>query len=614
MTRKTILSLIIALVAVLLLGIGMGRCTAPEPTIAHAVDSHAAAEGESATVWTCSMHPQVRQPNPGDCPICGMDLIPARAGEPTDESPRVLSMSESAKALAEIQTSLVERRYAEVLVRLVGRLEPDETREKSLTARFPARIDELFVNYVGVPVERGQHLARVYSPELLTAQRELLTAYKSDPESSITRAAREKLRLLDLLPEQIEAIIERGEARDHFVLRAPIGGIVLAKNVNQGDYIQTGEELFRIVDLSELWLFLDAYESDFPWLRYGQAVTFTVEAYPGETFEGRIDFIEPTLDPETRTIRIRVNVPNPDGRLKPGMFASGIVRSRIAEDGHVYAPELAGKWISPMHPEIVKDHPGKCDICGMDLVPAEDLGYVNNTSAAPPLVVPASAVLRTGKRAVVYVEVPGRERPTYQGREIVLGPRAGDVFLVEEGLEAGESVVTNGAFKIDSALQIQAKPSMMSMSVARERESGRAGDGEALRLSSELAGEVIDDYLKLQNALAGDDLVAAKDALKEMMRETGHTGALPDLIHQMLAAEDLEALRKPHFVTLSNALIAVIEEVPALFEDELVRVHCPMANNNNGADWIQSGENVRNPYFGAAMLRCGEIVGAIPVE
>jgi Cu(I)/Ag(I) efflux system membrane fusion protein len=369
------------------------------------------------------MHPQIQQPEPGDCPICGMDLIPLVSDSGADEGPRTMSMSESSRALAEIQTTEVKKDYPEAEIRLVGKLDYDETLEKSLTARFPARIDKLFVNYKGIAVAKGDHLAKVYSPDLLSAQRELLTSYRADPNSSITNAAREKLRLWDLVPEQIDAIIERGEAKDSFVLKAPIGGVVVTKKVKEGDYVKTGESLFKIVDLSRLWAYLDAYESDLPWLRYGQDVAFTVEAIPGETFHGQIAFIEPEVNRKTRTVPIRVNVPNPDGKLKPGMFVRSVVASRLAEDGKVYAPEFAGKWISPMHPEVVKDGPGQCDVCGMDLVPAEELGYVDHSTENAPLIVPSSAVLRTGKRAVVYVEKPNTERPTYEGREIVLGPR-----------------------------------------------------------------------------------------------------------------------------------------------------------------------------------------------
>lgn len=628
MQRKTLSkkSIIIALGA-LVLGLFAGRYWLPSDMDTEEAIPAEVAE-DQATIWTCSMHPQIQQPEPGDCPICGMDLIPLEQDISGDLGPRTMTMSESSRALAEIQTTEVVEDYPVAQVRLVGKLDYDETREKALTARFPARIDELFVNYTGVPVKRGEHLAKIYSPELLTAQRELITAYQRDPLSSITQAARDKLRLWDLLPEQIDAIIENGEAKPHFVLRAPIGGIVVEKNVKEGDYFNTGETLFKIVDLSVLWLYLNAYESDLTWLRFGQQVAFTVEAFPGETFHGQIAFIDPEVDRRTRTVSVRVNVPNGDRRLKPGMFARGIVDVKLAEGGLVFAPEFAGKWISPMHPEIVKDGPGSCDICGMDLVPAEELGYVQDVEEQPPLVIPASAVLRTGKRAVVYVEKPDAERPTYEGREIVLGPRAGEQFVVKSGLKAGERVVTKGAFKIDSALQIQAKPSMMNPegdgpapehdhAASYEKSPlGSTSSEEAVKLSvsSVQVGELLPSYLELQSALANDDLKGAKAELKAMMDIIGHSGKLPELLHIMLQADSLDALRKPHFETLSNAFIEAARANPQSIGHGLLVMHCPMVYDDRGADWIQASRPLHNPYFGAMMLECGEVKETISAE
>ena len=546
------------------------------------------------------MHPQIQQPDPGDCPICGMDLIPQGTDDGDDDDPRAMSMSEASRALAEIRTTEVVREHPEAEIRLVGKLDYDETREQSLTARFPARIDELYVNFTGIRVRKGEHLAKVYSPELLTAQRELLTAHRADPDGSITRAAREKLRLWDLLPEQIDAILARGEAKDHFVLKAPIGGVVVGKQVKEGTYLETGEPLFKIVDLSVLWAYLDAFESDLPWLRYGQEVRFTVEAYPGETFHGRIAFIEPEVERSTRTTRIRVNVPNKEGRLKPGMFVRAVVQALLAEEGEVIAPDFAGKWISPMHPEVVKDHPGQCDVCGMDLVPAEKLGYAGGSPGPAPLVIPSSAVLRTGKRAVVYVEKPDTERPTYVGREITLGPRAGDRFVVAEGLEEGERVVTNGAFKIDSALQIQAKPSMMNPT------SEPAGNNE-VEIPVDKAVDLLEPYLALQEALASDNLESAKEHAQAMMAVTGHSGELARIVHDMMGADSLEALRLPHFETLSMGIIAAVEERPDAFPEGLMVMHCPMVKDDTGADWLQAAEPLRNPYYGDTMLYCGYV-------
>jgi Cu(I)/Ag(I) efflux system membrane fusion protein len=266
-----------------------------------------------------------------------------------------------------------------------------------------------------------------------------------------------------LQKEQIEEIEKTGKPVDHLTIYAPIGGIVIAKHANAGDYVETGAKIYTIADLSEVWVKLDAYELDLAWLRYGQQVEFTTEAYPGEVFKGTISFIDPVLNPMTRTVKVRVNVTNPDRRLKPEMFVRAVVLSKIAGGGMVMDENMAGKWICPMHPSVVKTGPDKCDICGMDLVTTESLGYVAAEQAGePPLVIPASAALITGKRAVVYVRLEGKDKPTFEGREIVLGPRAGDYYLVKEGLEEGEQVVTKGNFKIDASLQIQAKPSMMN--------------------------------------------------------------------------------------------------------------------------------------------------------
>lgn len=563
-------------VLLLTLGILVGRVLfAPDSTTHNETQTEAT---QTATTWTCSMHPQIQQPEPGDCPICGMDLIPLLDDSADDAGPRELSMSESSRALAEIQTSPVMREQPTHNIRLVGQMARDETKVKSLTARFPARVETLAVDAVGIQVEQGQALATVYSPELLSAQRELLSAYQRDPDGRFTKAAQAKLLLWDLQPDQIDALLQSGQAQQKFELRSPVNGIVVTKQVNEGDYLKTGQPLYTIVDLSQLWLYLNAYESDLAWLKVGQSVQFSVKSYPGETFQGSIEFIEPEIDSKTRTIPIRVVVPNPDQRLKPGMFATANAESHI---------ETAGE---------------------------------------PPLLVPASAVLRTGQRAVIYVENPDAERPTYEGREIVLGSRAGDYFIVNEGLEAGERVVTNGAFKIDSALQIQAKPSMMNPAgggptpghnhggaptpaaqpTAADPHTGHTVPA-GIEIPTRQAAQLMPPYLALHSALAADDLDAARAEATAMMGITGHFGALPELLHTMLAAESLDALRKPHFEALSNAMIAAVKAKPAAFEHDLYIMHCPMVYGDTGADWLQADDQLLNPYFGAMMLKCGEV-------
>lgn len=435
---------------------------------------HSETEQEQA-VWTCSMHPQVRQPKPGKCPYCFMDLVPLEQDEIAEAK---IELSSAAIKLMQIETSPVERKYVTAKIRMAGKIDYDETRLKNITAWVPGRIDRLYVDYTGIQVRKNDHMVYLYSPELLSAQAELLQAVKAaenintDSSELINNstmatldAAREKIRLLGLKQEQIADIEKTGKPVDHLTIYAPIGGVVIEKHATEGMYVETGTKIYTIADLSQLWVKLDAYESDMMWLRYGQEVEFTTEAYPGEIFKGLISFIDPMLNSKTRTVKLRVNVDNPDGKLKPEMFVRAVVDSKIAQGGKVMSEQMAGKWICPMHPDIVKDSAGTCDICGMDLVTAESLGYVKAESdGQAPLVMPASAVLITGKRAIVYVQVPDTEKPTYEGREVMLGHRAGDYYLVESGLNEGEIVVTNGNFKIDSEMQLRAKPSMMSNS------------------------------------------------------------------------------------------------------------------------------------------------------
>ena len=433
--------------------------------------------GRKILFWSCSMDTQVRETGPGKCPFCPMDLVPVYEDAGEDLGPRQFRTTDSAKALMDIQVSPVQRKSVTADIHMVGKVDYDETRLRHISSRVAGRLDRLYVDYTGTPVREGDHLVYMYSPQVLAAQEELIQALAAlenlkssdiriirETAQATVEAARGKLQLWGLLPEQIHQIEQRGKTIDHITIYAPMSGIVIHKDAVEGMYVQTGTRIYTIADFSQVWVKLDAYESDLMWLRYGQQVELTSEAYPGEIFTGRISFIDPVLSEKTRTVKLRVNVPNPDAKLKPGMFARAVVHSKVSQSGKVLAPDLAGKWISPMHPEIVKDAPGQCDVCGMDLVRAEDLGYVSAdpAKAESPLLIPVSAALLTGRRAVVYVQLPGTDKPTFEGREVVLGPRAGDYYIVHSGLTEGELVVTQGNFKIDSALQIQAKPSMMS--------------------------------------------------------------------------------------------------------------------------------------------------------
>ena len=517
---------------------GVRERTAPMPEGPGAMEP----AKQETQLWTCAMHPQIKLPKPGKCPICGMDLIPLETGKDHMEGMRELSVSEHAAKLMEIETAPVERKFVTAEIRMVGKVDYDETRVSDISAWVPGRLDRLFVDYTGVPVRKGDHMVYLYSPELLTGQEELLQAIQAVKDlkgsdismirkmsKATVAAVREKLRLLGLTSAQIADIEKRGKASDHMTIYSPAGGIVIHKHAQEGMYVKTGTKIYTIADLSQVWVQLDAYESDLIWLRYGHHVEFTTESYPGEAFKGTISFIDPILNEATRTVKVRVNVPNPEMKLKPGMFVRAVVRAKVASSAKVMDAALAGKWICPMHPEEVKDAAGNCGICGMPLVRTESLGYVgiNPEKADKPLVIPASAPLITGKRAIVYVVVPDREKPTYEGREIVLGPRAGDYYLVRRGLNEGERIVTKGSFKIDAELQIQAKPSMMTP------EGGGAG-GHAHGGAQKSAGPTPMRGTVVLPEIVGKQLhevLMAGKAAKSSV-ESGHI----DAIHEVFSA------------------------------------------------------------------------------
>ena len=646
------LALVVVLPLVFLAGYVAARLVqAPAKASDAGEDGTSKKTPKAAEVWTCSMHPQIKLPKPGKCPICAMDLILLDESSSSGSGP-TLKLSKAAAKLAEIQTSKVHRDWAEAELRFVGKVAYDETRVKTITSWVPGRLDRLFVDYTGVAVRKGDHLVEIYSPELITAQEELLQAIRSVEElkgssservlvsaRASVKAARERLELLGVTAPQLAKLERTKSVSDHLTIYAPRGGIVVHKNAMEGSYVKTGSPIYRIADLSVVWVNLEAYESDLAWLRYGQAVSFRTEAFPGEEFEGRISFIDPILDDRTRTVKVRVNVPNAEGRLKPGMFVRATVLTRMSEGGVVMDPTLADKWISPMHPEIVKDEPGDCDVCGMPLVRAESMGLASTRDGALrlPLLVPATAVLLTGKRAVVYVRTSGDdEAPKFEGRVVRLGARAGDHYVVRGGLKQGEVVATNGAFKIDSALQIQAKRSMMlpddeGSSKGGEGESANGeshtGAGEATRLTLDkgLRGKllaalapVVEATLAIQTALAADSPGDAELAAKRLKAELGTLSRaasgpvawlrierdLRRSITRLAAARTLTVQREA-FSSVSRGLIAALDAVGAPRALDLVA--CPMAFGGVGGRWLQTPGEITNPYFGASMLRCGDV-------
>lgn len=600
--------------------------------------------------WTCSMHPQIKQPGPGQCPLCGMDLIPVSSEQSVgNEGVRELKLSNQAIKLAEIQTSTVEKKFVTAEIRMAGKVEYDETRLSYITAWMPGRIERLYVDSTGVQVNKGEHLVALYSPELITTQQELLLGLKMQKgkSSSLSKSAlknveatREKLRLWGLTKQQIKNVEKTGKVSDQTTIYSPVSGIVIHKNGFEGEYLKTGTRIYTIADLSQVWIKLDAYESDLVWIRNGQDVEFTVKAYPGETFKGKISFIDPILNSKTRTIKVRVNVQNPDGLLKPEMFVSAVVYSKVAAGGKVMDPAMANKWVCSMHPEIVKDKKGSCDICGMPLVTSKSLGYlsITETENEAPIVIPVTAPLITGKRAVVYVQVPEKEG-TFEGREVVLGPRAGDYYLVKEGLSIGESVVVNGNFKIDSALQILAKPSMMNPEggitatghehYGTEKKQVIAAQPDVLKtytvsdVFKKQLNALVSSYFQIHHALSRDEYKKAVTAAETFKKDIdavdmkllrgeshmawmSHLKKLKTLTKTLSSAKDIQSARSV-FDELSDTLYVAVQKFGVKGVDPVYRLFCPMANDNKGAYWLQKTSDVQNPYYGSMMFTCGSL-------
>lgn len=454
------------LLYLLLIAVGVaagvaGRSFWPAESHSHGTVVQVSAPGDSPKVWTCSMHPQIRMDHPDLCPLCGMDLTPVEEDDHSSDGPVHLKLSERARSMARVATTEVAPQTLVNEVRTVGRVELDETLVSKITARIDGRVDEVYASFPGTPVKKGEHLVSLYSPELVATQHTFLAAYRPNGagyESDLATSSRRRLQLWGITDAQIDKIAKSGKPQTHMIVYAPFGGTVIEKHIRPGQYVKEGDSLYTIADLGQVWLVLEVYESELAWVRFGQSVEVTLESEPHRPLAGRVGFVEPTLNDPTRTVKVRVVLKNPEGKLKPGMYAQALIQVPLLPDGKPAPTGLEGKYVCPMHPYEVSDRPGNCQVCGMPrkLVP----GQPASPEETPPkvLAVPAEAVLTTGRRQLVYVE---REPGDYQLVEPVLGPRAGNYYPVIRGLDGGDRVVTRGNFLLDSQFQVTGKPSLL---------------------------------------------------------------------------------------------------------------------------------------------------------
>ena len=532
--------------------------------------------GESADqMWTCSMHPQIMQPEAGDCPICGMDLIPAEAGA-EGLAANEIKMTENAMALANIQTTIVGNAEAsddDGMTSLSGKIAANEENNTVQASYFKGRIERLNVNYEGQQVNRGQLLATIYAPDLVAAQQELITAASlKESQPALYKAVRNKLKNWKLSDTQINAIEESGTVRENFPIYATVSGTVSEVMAAQGDYVNQGQPIVKLSNLNSVWAEFDAYENQIALFNIGQKINITTNAYPNKEFEGTISFIDPILNNATRTVTVRATLQNRDDLFKPGMFVTGKVKGATQT--------------------------------------------MENT-----LTVPASAVLWTGERSLVYVKTNPNE-PVFEMHEVTLGNRSGETYQVSAGLNNGDEIVTNGTFTVDAAAQLQGKKSMMNQQMMQD-ESAMMGDME-MSFSNAFSSDfdkALPSYLKMKDALVASDASqvsafakATSKKLKEISTsdlgkmEKQHLTKSIEMLDAVANNDNLENQRA-HFVILNENIVPIAMSIKNSINYYIQK--CPMANNNKGAVWLSMEEEIRNPYYGDAMLTCGSVIDSL---
>jgi len=575
MKKENIWYVCIAVAMGLLVGyLIFGTSTAKTAPVEH---DHGA-EMASEQMWTCSMHPQIMQPEPGDCPICGMDLIPAHSsGEGLAQAQ--IRMTPNAMALAGVETITVGMGSSDNggRARLSGKVAVNQESDAVQSAYFDGRIEKLNVNFEGEEVKRGQLLATIYAPELVSAQQELITAANlKSTQPALYTAVRNKLKLWKLSDAQIDQIEKSGQVRQNFPVHANVSGVVSGILVEEGDYIKTGSPLVRVANLNTVWAIFDAYENQLALFEKGQILKVNSKAYPNESFDAKISFVDPILNNNSRTLEVRASLDNRKGLLKPGMFVTAEV-------------ELSQK--------------------------------VGET-----LQIPESAVLWTGKRSVVYVK-PNPDEAVFEMREVQLGNLVNGNYVVDSGLESGEEIVAKGTFTVDAAAQLQGKKSMMNSSGGVSM-TGHEGHGQVNTdmdfpsgMKTDFKG-ILENYLKLKDALVASNEKEARQFAKKGAEESEKVVGMQmgpkektyfsTLTNHFLDMSNESSLvgQREKFVLLSEQMVEIGNQMQGMGQTIYVQ-KCPMANKNEGANWLSLEKEIRNPYYGEDMLTCGSIVHVI---
>lgn len=518
-------------------------------------------------VYQCPMHPWIKSDKPdAKCTICGMALVAAtnRAGgsdEPLD--PNLVTLTANQAAVTGVQIAPVIRGPLVRTLRVNGVIDDDETRHRILAARVPGRIEKLHVNYVGAEAKEGEPLATIYSPEMLTAQRQYVERLKAGSiafSASERAAARERLLELGLTEEEIRILEGTLQPTALVNVRAPMSGTVVSRDVYEGQYVETNDKLFEIGDFSRMWFVFDVYEADLAWVRKGQTVEIALASLPGQILTAPIGFIDPNLNETTRTARARVVLDNTQGHLLHRQ--TGIARVII--------------------------------------------------ESSDTLLVPRSAVLQHGGRPVVFVD---RGHRAYAAREIQLG-RIGDTTAeVRNGLAEGDQVVTQGALLLDGQAQL---------AHAALGNTHDHGTPTPTKVSGAEPGHDEAAYMQLKalafaaadsaTALAADDLTAYRKSLPALRTAhqaylAGHPPAtrspLGKLADSLTEGPDLEGVRRA-FEPFSTAVVDLARAEHLTHREKLHAFECPMTPVLGNGRWLSRSAELRNPYFGSAMLECGD--------
>ena len=524
-------------------------------------EKHTPLETETQVLWTCSMHPQIIREEPGACPICGMELIPLDTnGSELNENQ--FTLSKNAMALANIETTIVgQSSLHSNKITLSGKITENKEETATQPAHFDGRIEKLYVNSIGEYVKMGQPVAVIYSPDLVAAQQELISAYKNKKnQPRLYEAVRNKFKNWRIHEHQLKKIEESNEPLTKITIYAHVAGVVTSIDVNEGAHIMDGKPIFKVSNLSTVWAELDAYENEISQFKNGQSILIKSNAYPNQEFKANIDFIDPILNTTTRTLVVRAELSNKNNLLKPGMFITGVLEN----DKHSKKNEIS---------------------------------------------IPKSAVMWTGERSAVYVKVE-ENKPVFEMREIQLGNEMGDTYTILAGLQKGDEIVTNGTFTVDAAAQLQGKKSMMT------------AENNLLNINEENTRkfyQIVDNYLSIKNFLVETDSIgtklSAQKALEELKNITTSEEKLQEKFQKLqnsflnIANTSSIATQRAFLIALSQHIIQLAKQIKSAQQFYIQK--CPMTNNNKGATWISSSKKIENPYYGSSMLQCGSVIDVI---